>query len=161
MGAEIERKFLVANDRWRVAADHGTRIVQGYLCSDIDRSVRVRISGEQAWLTLKSGANGITRLEYEYSIPVADAEEILDQLCSGAVLRKTRYRVPNQEHIWEVDVFEGENEGLVLAEVELRAENEVFAEPDWLAGEVSFDRRYLNASLVREPWSRWDTRDPQ
>jgi adenylate cyclase len=153
MATEIERKFLVRGAGWRVG--EGTRFRQGYLSSDPERTVRVRRAGHEAWLTIKGKTSGIARAEYEYAIPPEDAEELLDRLCQRPLIDKTRYRVPHGAHTWEVDEFHDENEGLVLAEVELTDAAEEVALPDWVGEEVSHDPRYFNANLARHPFRRW------
>lgn len=152
MGIEIERKFLVRNDGWRT--EHGTRLIQGYLSRDKGRTVRVRIAGEAAWLTIKGLTTGISRAEFEYAIPVADAEQLLS-LCEGPIIEKTRHLVEYEGTTWEVDEFHGANAGLVVAEVELDSESEFFARPAWLGDEVSGDVRYSNSSLSVMPFSLW------
>lgn len=155
MPHEIERKFLVRSDDWRHAADGGERYRQGYLSTDAGRVVRVRAAGTKAWLTIKGSARGIVRDEYEYAIPIADADAMLDTLCRRPIIEKVRHRVPFAGHVWEVDVFEGENAGLVIAEVELPSEETVVELPAWVGAEVSDDRRYSNAALVEHPYSEW------
>ena len=154
MGREIERKFLVAGDGWR-ATGPGCRLRQGYLCIELERSVRVRVAREAAWLTIKGRGSGVTRLEFEYPIPPADAERLLAELCLQPIIDKTRYEVRHGEHLWEVDEFHGANAGLVVAEIELQDEAEHFPRPDWLGEEVSSDPRYLNANLVHAPFCGW------
>lgn len=155
MATEIERKFLIRDDRWRQQADAGQRIAQGYLIGARDASVRVRIEGDQANLNIKSATLGIYRQEYEYSIPLEDAREMLDNLCEKPIIDKVRYHVSHAGHLWEIDVFEGENAGLVVAEIELDSEDEAFEQPDWLGQEVSDDARYYNVSLVNHPYKDW------
>jgi CYTH domain-containing protein len=156
VGIEIERKFLV-NDRSIVAGIVGTRICQGYLSLDPERTVRVRLAGTRASITIKgiSSASGITRAEYEYEIPANEAEELLDAMAVGPLIEKTRYRRTVGRLTWEVDVFEGENEGLVVAEVELPSEGAALILPDWIGEEVTGDPRYYNASLVMHPFREW------
>ena len=154
MGREIERKFLVAGDGWRTAAP-GRRLRQGYLCIEPDRSVRVRVSAESAWLTIKGRGSGLTRVEFEYPVPVADADRLLAELCLQPIIDKTRHELRHGDHLWEVDEFHGANAGLVVAEIELEDEAEHFERPDWLGVEVSSDPRYLNANLVNAPFSGW------
>lgn len=154
MGLEIERKFLVTSDAWRTAADTGVVLQQGYLCREPGRTVRVRLAGDRAWLTIKGVTVGIARPEYEYSIPPADAAELLT-LCEPVIIAKTRYRVPHAGHTWEVDVFAAENEGLVLAEVELDHEDAEVEPPSWVGEEVSAERRYHNSQLSRHPFTSW------
>ncbi len=155
MATEIERKFLVRDDSWRQLADSGTRFSQGYLIGSNEASVRVRIEGETANLNIKSATPGIHRREYEYPIPLADAREMLANLCAKPVIDKIRYRLHHGEHEWEIDVFEGDNAGLVVAEIELQHENEPFERPEWLGEEVSHDVRYYNVNLVRHPYKDW------
>ncbi len=155
MATEIERKFLLRNDGWREGADAGTRFRQGYLIGAEKASVRVRIEGDSANINIKSATLGIQRQEYEYPIPLTDAQELLDTLCERPQIEKTRFHVPYGDHLWEIDVFGGDNEGLVVAEVELRDENESFEMPPWAGDEVSHDTRYYNVCLVSHPYSEW------
>lgn len=150
MAAEIERKFLVIGDAWNDGTP-GTRIAQGYLSMDVDRTVRVRIAGENAWITVKGRSRGITRAEFEYAIPVNDARDLLE-MCLPSVIDKTRHRIAFGGHVWEVDVFHGANEGLVLAEVELDDESVQPEMPPWAGEEVSHDVRYFNANLAVKPF---------
>ncbi len=152
MGIEIERKFLVKDDSWRAMADAGTLCRQGYLVAEKGKTVRVRVMGTQAFLTIKGAMNGISRVEFEYKIPIADAEALL-VLCGDVVVEKVRHRVALGGKVWEVDVFGGSHAGLVLAEIELESENQPFDLPNWLGEEVSTDSRYLNAVLARHPRS--------
>lgn len=156
MSYEIERKFLVSDDGWRGAADDGARMRQGYLAGGTWGSVRVRLSGAVAHLNIKGATVGATRREFEYAIPTADAEVLLDELCSGPLIEKTRYRVRHAGHLWEVDVFAGDNAGLVVAEIELDAADEAFDKPAWLGDEVTDEPRYYNVSLVEHPFNRWN-----
>ncbi|MCC7184864.1 MAG: CYTH domain-containing protein [Acidobacteria bacterium] len=153
MGREIERKFLIHRDRWTPSAT-GVRLRQGYVCASPDRTVRVRSAGRVGWITVKGPMVGHSRLEFEYEIPGADADAMIESLCT-TVVDKTRYREPFAAHVWEVDVFHGANEGLVVAEVELSAEGEEPERPSWVAEEVTADRRYANSRLAREPYSTW------
>ncbi len=160
MAIEIERKFLILNDAWRAVADAGTQYRQGYLsrvtgAEAVRSSVRVRTDGECAYLNIKSATLGIRRQEFEYEIPLADAEAMLVDLCVGAVMEKTRYHVTVGNHVWEIDVFAGTNAGLIVAEIELRHEDEIFERPDWLGAEVSDDPRYYNVCLAERPYSSW------
>lgn len=155
MATEIERKFLVRDERWREHADMGTNFLQGYLNEQGRASVRVRIEGERANLNIKSADAGVRRQEYEYAIPLTDARELLAGLCVGGLVEKTRYRVPQGEHLWEVDVFDGANAGLVVAEIELDSATEAFERPAWLGEEVSHEARYYNHFLARHPWKDW------
>jgi adenylate cyclase len=153
MSVEIERKFLLTDDTWRDGSP-GRRILQGYLSQDPDRTVRIRISGENAWLAIKGRSVGITRVEFEYPIPLPDAETLL-RLCLPSVIDKTRFLVPFGGHDWEIDVFHGENEGLVVAEVELADESVSPEIPLWIGAEVSSDPRYFNSSLAAHPYAKW------
>lgn len=156
MPTEIERKFIVKGD---FSADvyNSQRIVQGYICSQPGRTVRVRIRGEKGFLTIKgpSDDKGLSRYEFEREIPVADAEQLL-KLCEPGAIDKVRHLIRAGKHVWEVDVFQGDNEGLIMAEVELASEDEVFEKPDWVGEEVSGDRRYYNSMLTREPYTTWE-----
>jgi adenylate cyclase len=156
VGVEIERKFLVS-DQSVVDGIAGIRICQGYLSLDPERTIRVRLAGTRAFITIKglSSARGTTRAEYEYEIPVNEAEELLDAMALGPLIQKTRYRRTVGRLVWEVDVFEGENEGLVVAEVELPSEGAAVILPDWVGEEVTGDPRYFNASLVMHPFRDW------
>ncbi|HHH38215.1 MAG TPA: CYTH domain-containing protein [Sedimenticola sp.] len=155
MANEIERKYLVKNDGWREHVLSRQRMKQGYLASGERATVRVRIAGDRAWLTIKGATRGISRSEFEYPIPVADAEQLLSEMVEQPYIDKTRYRVQEGPHTWEVDVFEGENRGLVLAELELGSEDEPFDLPAWAGEEVSADPRYYNARLARHPYRSW------
>ncbi len=158
MGTEIERKFLVIGTDWRQAP--GRLLCQGYLNRDKQRTVRVRIAGARAWLTIKGVSRGAARAEFEYEIPVPDAEQLL-ALCDGPVVRKIRHSLEHQGFTWEVDEFLEENEGLVVAEIELQAEDQPFDRPAWLGREVTHDPRYFNANLAAHPYREWrDTEDP-
>lgn len=155
MGVEIERKFLVADDSWRDAVTSSTRIMQGYLTSGKAVTVRVRIRGEQGFLTIKGATSGVTRSEYEYEIPLADAESMLAELAQGPVIDKVRHEVRVGDHTWDLDVFAGDNEGLVMAEVELASDSEAFVLPAWAGAEVSHDARYFNVNLAARPYRTW------
>ncbi len=152
MATEIERKFLVLGDDWRT--DQGVRFIQGYLNRDKERTVRVRIVGTQAFLTIKGINTGATRSEYEYEIPVVDAEELL-KICESPLIEKTRHTVAYGGMIWEIDEFHGENEGLIVAEVELQKEDQCFELPGWLGQEVTGDARYFNSNLCANPYCNW------
>lgn len=154
MGVEIERKFLVRDERWR-ALGTGVAMRQGYLSSHPDRVVRVRIEGDAAMLTIKGRSVGASRGEWEYPIPLADAEQFLASLCEQPLIEKTRYRIEHEGMVWEVDEFFGANVGLVVAEIELEAEDQPFSRPDWLGAEVTDDARYYNANLISHPFSEW------
>jgi adenylate cyclase len=153
MAVEIERKFLLASEDWR-GGEPGVAYRQGYLVSDAIKTVRVRVAGERAYLTIKGGRIGIARPEYEYRIPVPEAEAML-AFCEPNVIVKTRYRVPYADHVWEIDEFHGANEGLLVAEVELEDATETVELPPWVAEEVTVDIRYQNACLSRNPYSSW------
>jgi adenylate cyclase len=155
MALEIERKFLV-NGEFRSEAVEATRIVQGYICSAPERTVRIRISDKKAFITIKgsAGPTGFTRYEWEKEIPVEDAEELL-RLCKPSLIEKTRYIIKHGDHLFEVDEFSGDNAGLIIAEVELKSEDEHFKKPSWLGKEVTGDPRYYNSSLSGNPYSRW------
>ena len=152
MGIEIERKFLVAGDSWKKGAGTGFICRQGYLLSEKEKTVRVRIIGERAFLTIKGATLGITRSEFEYEIPVADAKGLL-ALCGDDVVEKQRYFIKHGGKLWELDVFSGANAGLIMAEIELESEEQLFDSPDWLGKEVSGDPRYINSNLARHPFS--------
>lgn len=156
MPVEIERKFLVKGDRWR-ALKSGRRYRQGYLSTAPARIVRVRVAGDEGFLTIKGKTTGALRTEYEYRIPVGDAEAMLDKLCVRPLIDKTRYRIEHQGLIWELDEFEGENKGLLVAEVELDTENQSIELPDWVGEEVTGDPRYYNVNLIANPFSKWAT----
>jgi CYTH domain-containing protein len=153
MGQEIERKFLVHGNSWRTG--EGNLIRQGYLHNEIDGTVRVRTKGARAYLTIKGSVTGITRLEFEYEIPVEDANQILDELCIKPLIEKIRYDINIGGFKWEIDLFLGQNDGLVVAEIELEDENQEFTKPDWVGKEVSDDFRYRNAYLVNNPYRNW------
>lgn len=153
MAIEIERKFLV-RDLDFLGGHSGMRIAQGYLSTTPESTVRVRVSGDNAWLTIKGRNAGATRLEFEYRVPADDAQQLL-ALCQAGRIDKTRYRVPVGTHVWDVDVFHGDNDGLVVAEVELGDEQEAFVRPDWLGDEVTDDPRYFNSALSEHPFCRW------
>ena len=155
MGVEIERKFLVRNRDWFARIYSSARIRQGYLVNERDLSVRVRTAGNEAWLTIKGPARGMSRPEFEYPIPRADAEQMLNNLCRKPLIEKTRYWLHHDDHTWEVDVFEGDNAGLVIAEVELGTTDEAVDLPPWAGTEVTDDPRYLNANLVTRPYRQW------
>ena len=155
MAKEIERKFLVAGD-FKQGASESFRLIQGYISTDPDRTVRVRINGSQGFLTIKgrSSADGLSRYEWEKEIPVEEARELME-LCGPGIIDKTRYLVPCGDHIFEVDEFYGSNQGLVLAEIELADEQETFRKPSWLGEEVTGDIRYYNSMLMKSPFTEW------
>ena len=156
MAIEIERKFLVKGD-YKALAHCSTRIVQGYLSSVPERTVRVRVKGDKGFVAVKglSSSSGATRFEWEKEIPVAEAMELLE-LCEPGVIDKERYFVNAAGHVYEVDQFHGDNEGLVVAEVELNSEDEAFMKPDWLGEEVTGDSRYYNSMLMKNPFKNWE-----
>jgi len=160
MATEIERKFLLASDAWRAEVERSQRMEQGYLtrsgrgAGTPACSVRVRIADDLAWLNIKSAIAGVERLEYEYAIPVADAEQMLGEFCDG-VVGKIRHYVPHGERTFEIDEFLGDNAGLIVAELELKAVNERFEHPLWLGREVSDKLRYYNLHLLARPYSCW------
>jgi adenylate cyclase len=154
MGLEIERKFLVKNDNWKSVADSGTKVKQGYLNSEMERTVRVRTASEKGILTIKGKNQNLTRAEFEYEIPIDDADALMN-LCEKPIIEKTRHLVKMDTNTWEIDVFEGKNKGLVVAEIELQSEDQVVQYPDWLGQEVSTDARYFNSSLIKNPFENW------
>jgi len=154
MGEEIERKFLVSGEAWRETAE-GTRYRQGFLSTEPERTVRVRVAGPRGSITVKGKNVGARRAEFEYEIPVADAERMLDTLCKRPLIEKVRYVLAVGAHTWEIDVFEGDNSGLVVAEIELRREDEAFERPEWVGDEVTDDPRYFNSNLVANPYRAW------
>lgn len=154
MSVEIERKFLVRGSEWKTLGQ-SVAIRQGYLSTNPDRVVRVRIEDDAATLTIKGRAKGITRGEWEYAIPLVDADQLLNDLCERPLIEKTRTRIVYDGMVWEVDEFFGDNLGLVVAEIELESETQAFAKPEWIAEEVTDDARYFNANLLRHPFSAW------
>ena len=152
MATEIERKFLVHGDSWRSQVDSERRIVQGYIAHTDKAKARVRVTGDDAMLTIKGAFHGISRSEYEYPIPVADALSMLEELATDPVIDKVRHLIPFGDHVWELDVFAGENAGLVMAEVELADADEGFEVPGWAGPEVSDDDRFYNVNLARRPF---------
>lgn len=154
MGVEIERKFLV-RDRHFLEGLQGERLVQAYLSHDPRATVRVRIHDQDAWLTVKGKNHGAVRSEFEYPIPASDARAMIDEMCPSGVIDKTRYRLPQGELTWEVDVFHGDNQGLIVAELELTRQDQAFSRPAWLGDEVTADPRYFNSSLSRRPYGLW------
>ncbi len=153
MGLEIERKFLVISDAWRTGKP--THFVQGYLSRDAHSTVRVRIAGQDAMLTVKGKTVGLSRAEYEYSIPFKDAQEML-KLCEGPLIEKRRWLFEAGELTWEIDEFLGLNAGLIIAEIELEHEDQTVDLPNWIGEEVSHDDRYFNSNLSRKPFSMWE-----
>ena len=157
---EIERKFLVKSDAFKEEANSQTRIVQGFLNTHPERTVRVRIKGDKAFLTVKGRSNdtGTSRFEWEKEIAVAEAE-VLIPLCEKGIIEKVRYEVKVKNHIFEIDEFFGDNAGLVIAEVELTQEDEVFSKPEWLGKEVTGEIRYYNSQLSKQPYTQWKNKD--
>ncbi|WP_198243027.1 CYTH domain-containing protein [methane-oxidizing endosymbiont of Gigantopelta aegis] len=155
MALEIEHKFLLKNDNWRQHISHSVRYRQGYLCGNDKTSIRVRTSDTDAWLNIKSATIGNHRQEFEYSIPLADAEKMLETLCHRPLIEKTRYFVNHDQHVWEIDEFTGDNAGLIVAEVELQSLEEKFSLPDWIGEEVTHDLRYYNNNLCKNPYKNW------
>ncbi len=153
---EIERKFLVRSNEFKNQASKKFRIIQGFLNTHPERTVRVRIRGDQAFLTIKgkSSKNGLTRFEWEKEIPVAEAEELM-KLCEPGLIEKTRYLVEIKEHTFEIDEFFGDNKGLIVTEIELHSENDTFEKPEWLGEEVTGDVRYYNSQLIKNPFINW------
>ena len=156
MAMEIERKFLVINNDWKKGNPDGSLYCQGYFSADASSCVRIRLGDDRGWITIKKHKGDLTRLEYEYEIPLNDAAEMLDELCHKPLIEKTRYKILYDTRIWEIDVFSGENQGLVVAEIELRNIGDVFSKPSWLGEEITHDPRYLNVNLVNHPFCRWD-----
>jgi len=156
MAQEIERKFLVTNDSFKTAASKSTRITQGYLSSLPERTVRVRIKGDSGFITIKGigNASGASRYEWEKEIPVVEVEELL-KICEPGAIDKTRYEVKMGNHTFEVDEFYGENQGLIVAEIELGSEEEQFEQPSWLGEEVTGDVKYYNSMLMKNPYTKW------
>ncbi len=154
MGKEIERKFLVRGDGWRSLAK-GTAYRQGYLNSAKERTVRIRKIDDRAFLTIKGLTVGATRAEYEYEIPVADCDAMLDALAEKPIIEKKRYKIPLEGLTWEIDEFFGDNTGLIVAEVELESEGQTFRKPEWVGEEVTADPRYFNSNLIKHPYRKW------
>ncbi len=155
MAIEIEHKFLLANDDWRNDVYKSVDYKQGYLSSQQTSSIRIRIAGEQSWLNIKSATIANRRLEFEYEIPLSDAEVIIESLCAKPLVEKTRHFIKAGTHLWEIDEFKGDNEGLVVAEIELAKSGEAFQKPYWLGQEVTNDLRYYNNNLALFPYKKW------
>ena len=156
MAKEIERKFLVTSDDWRLEVYQSTVIAQGYILATEDRAVRVRRTGDNAFLTIKVSKSALERLEYEYPIPVGDAEELLEVACSGGTVAKTRHLVRGSSNlVWEIDEFSGKNAPLIVAELETPEVSTAFERPAWLGDEVTHDSRFLNTNLATRPWGTW------
>lgn len=151
MAIETERKFLLKNDSWRVAGIKGVFLKQGYLKNSPESVVRVRLAGETGYITVKGTTCNASRLEFEYTIPAVDAEEMLEKLCEKPLIEKTRYMVRVNGFEWSIDEFSGQNQGLVIAEIELATRDQVFTYPAWIGTEVTDDPRYFNSSLVAHP----------
>ncbi len=154
MAFEIERKFLVKDNSWKDLPLESVEILQGYICSDKQRAVRVRTAGEKAWICVKSAVTDLRRAEFEYQIPLADARELLD-ICPLPALEKIRHKVFHAGKLWEIDEFLGLNSGLIVAEIELQSEEEEFERPAWAGEEVTHDPRYLSVCLYEKPYSTW------
>lgn len=154
MSTEIERKFLVIGNAWRKLAQ-GVPYRQGYLNSMKERTVRIRTVGDKAFMTVKGPTIGVTRQEFEYSIPFEDCVTMLEHLAEQPIIEKTRYKIPQGEFVWEIDEFHGVNEGLIVAEIELKSEDQAFEKPEWVGEEVSGDPRYYNSMLVKHPFCSW------
>lgn len=155
MATEIERKYLVRDESWRDQVHHQVRYEQGYLANTEQCSVRVRVGGERAHVNIKGATIGASRLEFEYAVPLEDARTMLRELCRKPIIEKTRYLVRHDSQEWEVDVFEGDNAGLVVAEIELADEAQPVSLPPWAGEEVTDDVRYYNSSLAVTPFNRW------
>ncbi|MCI0655417.1 MAG: CYTH domain-containing protein [Methylococcaceae bacterium] len=155
MGIEIERKFLVRDDGWRRAVIKSSRMRQGYLSQSGNASVRVRSDAERGWINIKSVTLGVQRQEFEYEIPRSDAEQILDTLAGQPLIEKIRHFAEIGSHTWEIDEFEGQNAGLIVAEIELSEAGEAFDRPAWIGTEVTRDARYYNTNLARKPYTTW------
>lgn len=154
MGLEIERKFLVIGNAWQQLGEK-VLLRQGYISSHSERIVRVRIDGDLGRITIKGKTTGATRNEWEYPIPLSDANELMDTVCERPLIEKYRYRIPFEGLIWEVDEFLGRNAGLIVAEVELADESQAFVKPSWVGAEVTSDPRYFNSNLLKHPYSQW------
>ena len=155
MGIEIERKYRIHTLEWQNLSQKSIPIRQGYLSSSPEKTIRIRCSGQQAWLTLKNKAQNGFRKEFEYAIPIQDALEMLEEWASDKLIHKTRHHVPYGDHLWEIDVFHGQNEGLILAEIELSSIDESFQKPHWLGEDVTEDHRYSNSNLSQTPFQQW------
>lgn len=158
MAKEIERKFLVKGDAWRKLAQ-GVHYRQGYLNSKKERTVRIRTEGEKAFMTVKGPTVGVTRMEFEYEIPFEDCVTMLENLAEQPIIEKIRYKIPMGEFVWEIDEFFGVNAGLIVAEIELKSEDQAFEKPEWIGEEVSGDPRYYNSMLVAHPYTTWTDKE--
>lgn len=154
MPLEIERKYLLKNNRWKGLAE-GVLYKQGYLFDTMGRSARIRIVGDQAFLTIKAARAGIVRDEYEYAIPLSDAVEMMENHCNDEVIEKKRYKITYNNKVWEVDEFFGKNHGLIIAEIELSDASDNIDKPDWVGKEVSNDSKYFNTNLIKNPYCNW------
>ena len=155
MGIEIERKFLLKNDQWRTRGDDPLLLRQGYIKNSRKGVVRIRTAGTRGFITVKGETRGASRLEYEYEIPLEDAGEMLEILCEKPLIEKKRVSIEHRGFHWVIDEFFGENQGLLVAELELASEDQPFEVPPWLGREVTWDPKYLNANLIKNPYSRW------
>lgn len=155
MAVEIEKKFLLANDNWRRQVEKSIKFCQGYLTGSNKASVRVRIEADKSNINIKGATTGVRRQEFEYPIPMEDARELLETLCDAPLIEKTRHYVYTADHVWEIDEFSGDNEGLIVAEIELKHEDDTFEKRDWLGEEVSADKRYYNSMLIKKPYKEW------
>jgi CYTH domain-containing protein len=156
MGTEIERKFLVNKEKWsQVTKEKKALYRQGYIVSDPEKSIRVRLTDKEAFITIKGLTTGASRAEFEYSIPVTDAQQLLDGFCDS-VVSKTRNFIHYDNKLWEVDEFSGDNEGLIIAEIELDSEEEQFSRPDWVDKEVTGEKKYYNLNLAKDPYKNWN-----
>lgn len=157
MKQEIERKFLLTDNSWKTEGIVGVDYKQAYLASNMDRTVRIRVAGSQGYITIKGPTieNSIAHAEYEYEIPKSDAEYLFNNLCEPGKVEKTRYKLPYGNHIWEIDVFYGDNEGLIMAEVEMESEHEDVLLPPWVGTEVTGNSQYANAMLAKNPYKNW------
>ena len=153
MGQEIERKFLVKNDSWKNQTAHLCR--QGYISTDIHKTIRIRIFQDKGFLTVKGKNTGPSRIEFEYEIPLFDANQLIQHFCDKRIIEKNRYFVQCGEHFFEIDEFLGDNQGLIIAEIELNSIDEHFEKPDWLGREVTNDQKYYNSNLVSNPFNNW------
>ncbi len=154
MGIEIERKFLLRNDSWRLSA-FGKKYHQGYLSSNKDRTVRIRTIDNRGYLTIKGIAKGAARVEYEYEIPATEARAMLNDLCEKPLIEKIRYKIEYHGLVWDVDEFYGENRGLIIAEIELDYKDQKFEKPEWIGAEVTGDSKYFNSNLIHHPYNQW------
>lgn len=161
MPIEIERKFLLKNDSWKNSKNHENLILssdeykQGYMLTDSNKTIRVRIAGDKGFITIKGKTIGSSRSEYEYEIPINEANEMLEIFCERPFIEKVRYLVSNDQNIWEIDVFKGDNSGLIIAELELESEDQKISLPEWIGEEVTGIQKYYNSSLTKYPFSIW------